>query len=244
MRTLAVITARGGSNTLPRKNIRPFCNKPLIAYTIEAVLDAKAAGAPINRLLVSTDDAEIADVSRGFGAEVPFMRPPELARADTPSLPVIEHAVAFAEQEEGVRYAWILLLQPTSPLRTMEDIVVALNLAQQSGSTAVVSVTNANSSHPRKLRLIENGVLKPFQEDGFLPTRRQDFGFDVYRTNGAIYLVRRDVLMLEGSFYGSCPRPLLMPAERSIDIDTQLDFEMAEFLYRRSKHDHREGVVP
>ena len=78
--------------------------------------------------------------------------------------------------------------------------------------------------------------MRPFQEDGFQPTRRQDFGFDVYRTNGAIYLVRRDVLMQEGSFYGSCPRPLLMPAERSIDIDTQLDFEMAEFLYRRSKH--------
>jgi CMP-N-acetylneuraminic acid synthetase len=102
----------------------------------------------------------------------------------------------------------------------------------------VVSVTNANSSHPRKLKLIENGLLKPFQEDSLQPTRRQDFGFDVYRTNGAIYLVRHDVLMQEGSFYGSCPRPLLMPAERSIDIDTQLDFEMAEFLYRRSKQNH------
>ena len=244
MRTLASITARGGSNTLPRKNILPFCNKPLIAYTIEAVLEAKAPGAPINRLMVSTEDAEIADICRRFGAEVPFMRPAELARADTPSLPVIEHAVAFAEQEEGMRYDLILLLQPTSPLRTKDDIIEALNLVQRPDSTAVVSVTNANSSHPRKLRLIENGLLKPFQEDSFQPTRRQDFGFDVYRTNGAIYLVRRDVLMQEGSFYGSCPRPLLMPAERSIDIDTQLDFEMAEFLYRRSKQNHNEGLVP
>lgn len=242
MRTLAVITARGGSTTLPRKNILPFCGKPLIAYSIEAVLNAKERGAPINRLLVSTDDLEIAEVSRKFGAEVPFMRPPELARSDTPSLPVVQHAVDFVEKE-GVRYDWILLLQPTSPLRTAGDVNAAVGLIRHPDTTAIISVTNANSSHPRKLRLIEDGVLKPFQKDGFCPIRRQDFGFDVYRTNGAIYLARRDVLMQEGSFYGSCPRPLLMPAERSIDIDTQLDFEMAEFLYRRSQRNQSGGLA-
>ena len=234
MHILAVITARGGSTTLPRKNILPFCDKPLIAYTIEAASAARNAGAPIDRILVSTDDAEIADVSRRFGAEVPFMRPPELARDDTPSLPVVEHAVAFAETERGLRYDWILLLQPTSPLRTGEDIGAALDLIKQADTTAVVSVTSANASHPKKLRLIENGILRPFQVGGFQPSRRQDFDYDVYRTNGAIYIARRDVLMEEGSFYGSCPRPLVMPPERSIDIDTRLDFEMAEFLYRRS----------
>ena len=96
-----------------------------------------------------------------------------------------------------------------------------------------MSVTSANASHPIKLKLIEGGILRPFQGDRFQPVRRQDFGYDVYKTNGAIYLARRDVLMQEGSFYGSCPRPFVMPAERSIDIDTKLDFDMAEFLYRR-----------
>jgi len=235
MHILAVITARGGSTTLPRKNILPFCDKPLIAYTIEAALGARNPGAPINRIIVSTDDAEIAEVGRNFGAEVPFMRPPELARSDTPSLPVVQHAVAFAEEDQGLRYDWILLLQPTSPLRTEKDIGAALDLIKQPDTTAVVSVTSANSSHPKKLRLIDGGILRPFQEGGFQPARRQDFDSDVYKTNGAIYLARRDVLMEEGSFYGSCPRPLVMPPERSIDIDTRLDFEMAEFLYRRSK---------
>jgi CMP-N-acetylneuraminic acid synthetase len=235
MHVLAVITARGGSTTLPRKNILPFCGKPLIAYSIEAASGARRAGAPLDRLIVSTDDAEIAGISRDFGAEVPFVRPPELAKSDTPSLPVVQHAVAFAEREGGLAYDWILLLQPTSPLRTEGDIAEALGLVATPATTAVVSVTSANTSHPRKLRLIEGGILRPFQDGGFQPVRRQDLGVDVYKTNGAIYLARRDMLMQEGSFYGDCPRPLVMPMERSIDIDTQLDFDIAEFLYRRSR---------
>ena len=235
MPVLTVITARGGSTTLPRKNVLPFCGKPLIAYSIEAALNAQRAVGNIDRVIVSTDDAEIADISRKFGADVPFMRPPELAKSDTPSLPVVQHAIGFAEQEKGSNYDWILLLQPTSPLRTEEDIIGALDLSAKSGTTAVVSITSANSSHPSKLKLIEEGILRPFQDDGFKPVRRQDLKYDVYKTNGAIYLARRDVLMQEGSFYGNCPRPLIMPAERSIDIDTKLDFDMAEFLYRRQQ---------
>ena len=242
MHVLTVITARGGSKTLPRKNILPFCGKPMIAYSIEAALNARRAGAPIDRVIVSTDDAEIADVSRKFGADVPFMRPPELAKSDTPSLPVVQHAIAFAEQEGALTYDWILLLQPTSPLRTEDDILAALGLITEPGTTAVIGITSANTSHPRKLKLIEEGILRPFEDDGFQPVRRQDFGYDVYKTNGAIYLARRDVLMQEGSFYGNCPRPLIMPAERSIDIDTQLDFDMAEFLYRRQHSDARESA--
>ena len=234
MPTLAVITARGGSTTLPRKNILPFCDKPLITYTIQAALRAKGAGAPIDRVIVSTDDAEISEVSLRWGAEVPFIRPAELAGADTPSLPVVQHAVLFAEQDQRLEYDWVLLLQPTSPLRTETDIVAALDLTSQPDTTAIVSVTDANASHPRKLRLIESGMLRPFQNGGFHPVRRQDFGVNVYKTNGAIYLVRRDILIHEGSFYGSFPRPLVMPPERSIDIDTRLDFDIAEFLFRRS----------
>jgi CMP-N,N'-diacetyllegionaminic acid synthase len=234
MDVLALITARGGSVTLPRKNILPFCGKPLIAHSIEAALKARAALRAIERIVVSTDDKEIADIGSRYGAEVPFMRPAELSRADTPSLPVAQHAVEFLERERGKLYDWVLLLQPTSPLRTAGDILDALALAAQPDTTAVIGVTSANSSHPLKLRLIEDGVLKHYLKDSQGQTRRQDFSYDVYRTNGAIYLTRRDALMEEESFYGSRPLALVMPPERSIDIDTQLDFEMAAFLFERN----------
>lgn len=231
MRILALIPARGGSVTLPRKNVLPFCGKPLIAYSIEAAEGARRAGAPIDRIIVSTEDEEIAEISRRHGADVPFMRPAELARSDTPSLPVVEHAVREAEQTG--RYDWILLLQPTSPLRTPQDIVDALGVAAEPDTTAVIGITSANASHPAKLKMVQGDLLQPLPGYDLTPQRRQDFAFDVYKTNGAIYLARRDVLMEQGSFYGSHPRPLVMPPERSIDIDTQLDFEMAEFLFRR-----------
>jgi CMP-N-acetylneuraminic acid synthetase len=234
MKALALITARGGSVTLPRKNVLPFCGKPLIAYSIEAALAAKRAGAPIERIVVSTDDTEIMEVSRQFGAEVPFRRPAELAQPDTPSLPVVQHAIAHAERDGGLRYDWILLLQPTSPLRTRDDVLAAFALAARPQTSSVIGITSANSSHPAKLKLIENGMLKPYLGNDMQQARRQDFGFDVYRTNGAIYLTLRDAIVEDGSFYGPYPRPYLMPPERSIDIDTQLDFEMAEFLWRRS----------
>jgi CMP-N,N'-diacetyllegionaminic acid synthase len=235
MKVLALIPARGGSVTLPRKNVLPFCGKPLIGYSIAAAQDARAAGAPIDRIIVSTDDAEIAEVSRRLGAEVPFMRPAELARPDTPSLPVVVHAVRQAEADGALQYDWILLLQPTSPLRTKEDICGALEITTLEDVSAVVSVTSANHAHPAKLKVMENGLLKPYLGDSLQQPARQDFGFDVYKTNGAIYLTRREVLMDEGSFYGSRARAFIMPAERSVDIDTRLDFETAEFLWRRER---------
>jgi CMP-N-acetylneuraminic acid synthetase len=233
MKVLAVVPARGGSMTLPRKNVLAFCGKPLIAYSIEAAQAARQSGAPIERIVVSTDDAEIAEVSRRFGAEVPFLRPAELSRSDSPTLPVVQHAVRWLEDDAGTRYDWILLLQPTSPLRTADDLQGALALAGKPGTTAVIGVTDANASHPAKLKLVVGGVLKPYLGDSLQQPARQDFGFDVYKTNGAIYLTRRDTLMEENSFYGSCARAFMMPPERSIDIDTRLDFEMAEFLWRR-----------
>ena len=231
MNVLALITARGGSVTLPRKNVLPFCGKPLIAYTIEAAEGARRAGAPIDRILVSTDDKEIAEISRRHGADVPFMRPAELAQSDTPSLAVVEHAIAQVDHER--RYDWILLLQPTSPLRASQDIVDALAIAGKPQTTAVIGVTSANNSHPAKLRMIKDDLLCPLPGHDLTPRRRQDFAFDVYKTNGALYLARSDVLIEEQSFYGSCPRPLIMPADRSIDIDDRLDFDVAEFMFQR-----------
>lgn len=239
MNVMALIPARGGSITLPRKNILPFAGMPLIAHSIEATRGAQAAGAPISHIVVSTDDAEIADVSRQWGAQVPFMRPVELARSETASLPVAQHAVQEVEKSAGTRFDWIFLLQPTSPLRTTEDLCAAIEIAKTNDATAVIGVTSANTAHPSKLKLIEDGILKPYLGNNLQQPARQDFSFDVYKTNGAVYLTRRDVLMDEGSFYGSRPRVLVMPPERSVDIDTRLDFDIAEFLWHRQN-----GVVP
>jgi CMP-N,N'-diacetyllegionaminic acid synthase len=164
---------------------------------------------------------------------VPFRRPAELSRSETPTLPVVQHAVRWVESTAGLTYDWVLLLQPTSPLRTPEDLLGALAVTEQPGTTSVISVTDANGSHPAKLKLVDNGVLKPYLGTNLQQPARQDFGFDVFKTNGAIYLTRRDTLMTDNSFYGSCARAFIMPPERSIDIDTRLDFEMAEFLWRR-----------
>jgi CMP-N-acetylneuraminic acid synthetase len=194
--------------------------------------------------VISTDDAEIARIGREWGAEVPFMRPPELARPDTPSLPVVQHALRLLDDVNGLRtYDWVLLLQPTSPLRTAADIMRALSLAQEPDVTAVVSVTNANAYHPAKLKLIVDGVLKPYLGDELTAQRRQDFGYDVYKTNGAIYLTRRDVLMEKDSFFGDCPRPLVMQPERSLDIDSYLDFEISEILYRKLHRDENHDPI-
>jgi CMP-N,N'-diacetyllegionaminic acid synthase len=234
MSILVLITARGGSVTLPRKNILPFAGKPLIAWTIEAAEDARRRGASIARIVLSTDDPEIAKVGRDYGAEAPFLRPEELSRADTASLPVVQHAVGAVEPDQDRPFDWIMLLQPTSPLRTAEDILNAIAIASSDpGATSVISVTGANAGHPAKLKLVENGRLRPYLGDRLEQTRRQDFGFDVFRTNGAIYMTRRDVIMRDGSFYGDEPRAYEMPTERSADIDTRLDFDVAEFLFTR-----------
>ena len=128
-------------------------------------------------------------------------------------------------------------------MRSAGDIINAISLAQTAGTSAVVSVTNANNFHPAKLKLIVNGVLKPYLGDTHISHRRQEFGFDVYKTNGAIYLARRDVLLEQDSFYGDCPRPLVMPPERSVDIDTRLDFEIAEILYQKAPRRRSAGAA-
>ncbi len=227
MRLLGVITARGGSKGLPRKNVRSLAGKPLIVHTIDAAL---GLGDRLHRLVVSTDDDEIAQISRTAGAEVPFRRPPKLSRDDTPSIPVVQHAVRWVEENDENLVNWILLLQPTSPLRTTADLAAALDLIQDGDPTAVVSVCEANESHPLKMKVIENGLVRSYDPNGFREgLRRQDYTL-VYKTNGAVYLTRRDVLMEHNSLLGERTKPLVMPVERSVDIDTELDFRVAETL--------------
>ena len=226
-RVLAVITARGGSKGLTNKNVRMLAGKPLIAHTIDAAL---GLGNGLYRVIVSTDDEKTAAISRRTGAAVPFMRPSELAEDDTPLLPVVQHAARFVEKQDRKIMDWILLLQPTSPLRTTEDITAALDIALEHRPTAVVSVVESFDSHPMKLKVITDGALEPYNPDWIEGIARQDYSPRVYKTNGAIYLVRRDVLMEQNSLWGDLVLPFFMPRERSIDIDTEFDLRVATFL--------------
>ena len=228
-RVLAVIPARGGSKGVPRKNIRDLCGKPVIAWTIETAL---AAGDELHRVIVSTDDPEIAVAAHAFGAEAPFMRPAELATDEAPGLPVIQHAVKFVEEEEGAPVDWVLILQPTAPFRNADDISESLRLAREGGCDSVISVTRVLAEHPILMKKIENNRLLPYCIEEKEGTRRQDYDPPAYIRNGAIYLTRRDVLMEGDSIWGEVIQPYVMPEERSYDIDSERDFRLVELVMR------------
>lgn len=227
---IAIIPARGGSKGLSQKNILPLGGKPLVAHTIEA---ARAAHS-IQRVVVSTESPEIAQIARRYGAEVPFLRPPELARDDTPTLPVMQHVVAQIEAAQQLRLEVIVLLQPTSPFRRAEDIDCAVAMLEQTSADSVVSLC-AVEHHPAWMKRIDDGRVQPFLENAPEYTRRQDLP-PVYRLNGAIYVTRRRVLLEENRILGPDTRALIMDRESSLDIDTPLDLKLAELIIQERHH--------
>jgi len=224
---LAVIPARGGSKGVLRKNIRPVCGRPLIAYTIET---AQAARHLLYRTIVSTDDPEIEAIAREHGADVPFLRPAELAADKVPTLPVLQHAVRFVEAKDDIKLDWVLLLQPTTPLRKLKDIEASLALAFQNNCDSVISVVQVLAEHPVFMKRIEDNQLLPYCIEEKEGTRRQDCRPPAYIRNGAIYLTRRDVLMDKDSIWGQVIRPYVMPPERSLNIDSELELKLVELL--------------
>jgi CMP-N,N'-diacetyllegionaminic acid synthase len=225
MQVLAVIPARGGSKGVPQKNIRALGGRPLIGYTIAAAQEARR----LARTIVSTDDAEIAEVARGLGAQVPFLRPADLASDSARAIPVLQHALAACEAEDGRRYDAVLMLQPTTPFRTAADIDAAVELLERTGADSVIGVVDVEGHHPARMKYLEGDRLvdPPFCE-AYENQPRQELR-PMFVRNGAIYLTRRDVLMA-GSFKGQDCRALIMPVERSVNIDTPLDFRYAEWL--------------
>ncbi len=224
---LGIIPARGGSKGVPRKNITPVAGKPLIAYTIEAALSTPS----LDRVIVSTDDDEIGNVAREYGADVPFPRPPELARDDTLVLPVLLHALSWLSEHESYRPEYIMLLQPTSPLRAAEDIESAVNIAITTRADAVVSVS-AVHRHPYWMkRVTEDGRLTDFLPAEQIPSRRQELP-QIYALNGAIYLSDTRVLLERQTFYTDRTYAYVMPPERSLDIDSPWELYLAELILR------------
>ena len=199
--------------------------KPLIAWTIEAALGAES----VTRTIVTTDDEEIASVSRASGADVPFIRPAELARDETAGIEPILHAVRWLAEHQHYRPQVVISLQPTSPLRASSDIDAALDLLEARRADAVVSVTPVRQ-HPYWMkRLDDSGFIHDFLRQQTPIGRRQELP-PVYALNGAIYLARREFLLERESWYGGRTAGYVMPLERSVDIDTAWDVRVAELL--------------
>lgn len=227
-RTAAIITARGGSKGLPRKNVLPLAGKPLIAHTIEAAL-----GCPlVHGVFVSTDDDEIARAARSAGAEV-IARPAELAADDSTSADAVAHALRSL-REAGRDFTRFALLQPTSPLRSAAHLTECLDRFGRGGFASAISVCESEH-HPRKmLRLDAAGRLVPVSDASDLQRRRQDLP-PVYRQNGAIYVMGvEDFLTRAEGFYLEPVMPYVMSHRDSVDIDTATDFLVAEALLRQS----------
>jgi len=222
---LAIIPARGGSKEIPRKNIRLLAGKTLIAYSIEAALKSRY----INRVIVSTEDEEIAEIPKKYGAEV-IKRPKELAKDSTPTIEVIFH-ILDAMGTKNYNPEVIILLQPTSPLRNMNDIDSAINLFLKNDCESVVSVCELEHSSYWNFEIKEE-YLKPIFGEKYLRMRRQELP-KVYMPNGAVFVSTPEVLRKYQSFYCAKTIPYIMPMKRSVDIDKLIDFEFAEFLLKR-----------
>ena len=219
MSLLALIPARGGSKGIPRKNIRFFSGKPLLQWSIEAALLSSS----VDQVVVSTDDPEIADIARAGGAEVPFLRPAELATDTASGIATVLHALQQLPEVSGV-----LLLQPTSPLRSVEDINGIIDLYQDGKNQSVVSVTPSHKHPAWMYGLTPDNVLQTFSEFPMVDCRQQLP--PAYVLNGALYVASRSFLEREESFLSPNTLGFVMPPERSVDIDTMLDWQWGEFL--------------
>jgi N-acylneuraminate cytidylyltransferase/CMP-N,N'-diacetyllegionaminic acid synthase len=227
---IALIPARGGSKGIPQKNIRDFCGKPLIAWTIEA---AKASRY-VDLIIVSTDDEKIASVSKEYGAKVPFIRPADLATDTAAGMDAILHSLNFLKEKGNSDNDILVLLQPTSPLRKAKDIDDAVEYCFSRNADAVVSVCKEEHGPRLMGKLQPDMCMKDFITVEDARKNRQDHD-KYYRINGAVYIASFGYLKKNKSFFGSGSYAFLMPNERSIDIDSWFDFNVAEFLKERDK---------
>lgn len=226
MKTVAIIPARGGSKGIPRKNVKDLCGKPLITHIIQTAMKV----GQIDRIIVSTDDKEIANIAKMSGAEVPFMRPKELAQDDTPTLPVLLHAIKYLEDEEGYKPDVVVLLYPTSPLLTSESLSDAIVDVTELGYDSVASVVD-DYKHYWVWR--ETDYVR-VSEDA---TKNRQYAKSILKENGAFYISTRDLLVHENEIVGGKVRFYVMLPEETIDIDTPLDFEIAELMMKKRQQD-------
>lgn len=219
-RVLGVICARGGSKGLPRKNVLDLGGKPLIAWSVEAA----RGSALLDRTIVSTDDAEIAEAARAAGGDVPFLRPAELASDTAPIADALVHAL---EEVSGV-YDIVVLLQATSPLRTAADIDATIKALADADADSAVTVSQQVKSPDMFVTIDGDGMLAAQAEGGLFKRRQEQVAY--YLPNGQVYAVRRDYLIATRKVYSDRTRAVVTPTERSVDIDTDFDLKLARTL--------------
>ncbi|KGM97335.1 acylneuraminate cytidylyltransferase family protein [Clostridium botulinum] len=227
---LAIIPARGGSKGIHHKNIMKICNKPLIAYSIEAANESKY----IDYTLVSTDDEAIKNVSLEYGAEVPFLRPKEISDDKAKSIDVVLHAIDYLKKYNK-EFDYAVLLQPTSPLRTIEDIDKGIENIINSNNDSLISICECDEN-PVLMRTIENNKLNTIFEFKGDNLRRQELP-KFYIFNGALYINKVDMLVNEKAFVNEDTMPFIMDRYKSIDIDNMLDAKIVELILKENKND-------
>jgi CMP-N-acetylneuraminic acid synthetase len=223
-----VIPARGGSKGLPGKNLKRLGALSLIGHAVASAREARG----LTRFIVSTDSPEIAEEARRHGAEVPFLRPAELANDHAGMVPVLQHAVRWLESA-GARPDFVVTLQPTSPFRVGADIDRTIDSVAETGADSAQTLVEA-SYHPFFMKTLDGDRTIPLFTEGKKYVRRQDAPA-VYQPSGAVYVTRYPVLMNEGQVLGHDNRGIVMPFEASVNIDTEWDFQLAELLLARGR---------
>lgn len=229
MKNLAIITARSGSKGIRDKNIKLLSGKPLMAYTIEAAYESSV----FDEVFVSTDSEKYAEIARKYGASVPFLRSEQMS-SDTASSWEVVRETLIRYKEIGKQFDTITLLQPTSPLRGAEDIIAAYELFQNKNADSVISVCEMEHSPLLCNQLGEGGSMNGFVLRDYYLKPRQELS-KYYRLNGAIYIIRTKCDIDIFDLYNEKSYAYIMPQERSIDIDTQLDFEVAQCIHNNIK---------
>ena len=223
---LAIIPARAGSKRVTNKNLKELGGRPLLEWTVQAAMGSKY----LDKIVLSTDSDNIANAGRSYGAEVPFMRPKALAQDDTPTMEVIKHMILTYEVLKDTSYKYVVLLQPTSPLRSSEDIDKAIELLKTKNADGIISVCETEFPVQWCNTLDEERTMHQFIAKEAQLTRSQDLE-KYYRINGAIYIARTDRLLEECTFYlSSAVYAYEMKKNRSIDIDDEYDFLLANYL--------------
>lgn len=223
---LAIIPARGDSKSIKNKNIVPLEGKPLIAYSIQTALSCKN----IDKVIVSTDSQKIAEIARHYGAEIPFLRPKALATDTSPVILTLQHAISWFEQKNK-KIDVVVVLQPTNPFRRVEDINQSLKLLDKPKTDSVVSVCQAEHNPYFVMAKIKNNYL----DYPLIKTRTKIYNRQqapiIYRINGCLYTVKKEIIMKKNALITARTRPLVMPAIFSIDIDVPQDLLFCKFLF-------------
>jgi CMP-N-acetylneuraminic acid synthetase len=230
IRILGLTLARGGSKSVPRKNIKSIAGVPLIGYTISEALKSSL----ITRYIVSTDDEEIQKIAIECGADAPFLRPQHFSTDKASSVAAMQHAVDWVERQEGHKYDYIVELMCTNPMKSVEDIDASIEKLISTQADSVIAVHQLEDHHPARIKKIVKDKIVDFCINEIPESRRQDLKPDAYIRSGSIYALKRDYLMIDGKRYGSDnSRPYILPKERAVNIDTEIDFMTAELMIKK-----------